>query len=60
MDTPNETVHQHITNESKLVWKLRPNEIVNHLTNPINEELDAPFTANFDVGDDIISFLASR
>ncbi|MBI1935061.1 S8 family serine peptidase [Candidatus Woesearchaeota archaeon] len=25
------------------------------MTNPINEELDAPFTANFDVGDDIIT-----
>ena len=49
------TVHQHITNESKLIWKLMPYEIKNQLTNPINKGLDSPFTANFDYGDDVIT-----
>ena len=47
----NATVHQYITNESILIWKLIPFEIKNHAKNPITNELDS----NYDVGNDIVS-----
>ena len=54
-DPPSKTVHQHITNESKLVWKLIPYEIKKHLLNPINAVLDFPLVAGYEPGDDIIT-----
>jgi len=52
METPiNATVHQHITNESKLIWKDVPFEIKNHARNSITNELDG----DYDTGNDIIS-----
>ncbi|MBI2667422.1 hypothetical protein HYX17_01480 [Candidatus Woesearchaeota archaeon] len=48
---PPENVHQYITNESQDVWKLIPLEIKEHLTTPLNQNLDS----DFDQGNDIIT-----
>ena len=55
MDPPNKTVHQHITNESKLVWKLVPYEINRKLLNSISADLDLPVVAGYESGDDTIT-----
>src|SRR3989338_2745849 len=55
MDPPDETVHQHITNESKLIWKLLPSEIKIHILNPIIASLDFPIVAGYESGDDIVT-----
>ena len=55
MEPPSKVVHQHITNESKLVWKLIPFEVKQHLLRPINEDLDLPLVAGYEPSDDIIT-----
>ncbi len=53
----NREVHQHITNESQLVWKLIPNEIKNHLKNSIKTNINTLTARNvdFNPGEDIIN-----
>ena len=50
-------VHQHITNESQKVWQLIPNEIKQHIKNPIHTNTNTinPVGADFNSGDDIIT-----
>ncbi|MBI1935063.1 hypothetical protein HYS31_01355 [Candidatus Woesearchaeota archaeon] len=48
---PENTTHQHITNESQKVWLLIPYEIKTYLRNPINRDTN---DNDFNVGDDII------
>src|SRR3989338_8276530 len=50
-------VHQHITNESQNVWQLIPNEIKQHIKNPIHTNTNTinPVGADFNSGDDIIT-----
>ncbi len=59
MDPPDKTVHQHISNESKLVWNLVTPEIENHLTNPIDS---TAIDSNYDpqLGDDVITASAEE
>lgn len=51
METPNMTVHQHITKEASKVWKLAPFEIKNHTNSDITAELD---NLEFQEGEDTI------
>ncbi len=48
-------VHQHITNESQVVWSLIPYEIKQHLKNPINTNTNTHSSVrqDYDIGDDI-------
>ncbi len=50
IDPPSQTVHQHITNESKYLWVSIPDEIKEHLKKPINSTLND----NYNIDDDII------
>ena len=38
MEPPDKTVHQHLTNESKLVWNLVSPETRGHLLQPIDDD----------------------
>ncbi|MBI2667418.1 VCBS repeat-containing protein [Candidatus Woesearchaeota archaeon] len=49
---PNEEVHQHITNESAIVWKLTPNEIKEYLGDSLQDYND---DNEFDSQDTIIT-----
>lgn len=51
INTPDSTVHQYISKESKDVWNSIPNEIQQHLTNEINNSLNIIYNN----GDDIIT-----
>lgn len=69
MDPPDETVHQHLTNESKLVWTLISPEIRQHLTKSIYSlAIDGDFdsalnediitgSAEDDIGPELAPFL---
>src|SRR3989338_377809 len=48
MDPPNKTVHQHITNESLLIWKSVPYEIKSHGTRPIISQVNGDFNLGVD------------
>ena len=52
MDPPNETVHQHLTKESQLIWNLITPEINNHLVSSIADE---GINGNYDIDDDTIT-----
>jgi len=54
IDTPNATVHQHISKEARDVWIGIPNEMLSHSDNDISSDLDS-FIGNYDEGDDIIT-----
>ena len=49
---PPGTVHQHITNESQITWKLAPPEMKNYISNPLNTNINDG--NGFDPEDDII------
>ena len=50
----NSTVHQHLTNESKLVWNLISSDTKDHLSQPIDDlEINGQYNPEF--GDDIIT-----
>ena len=54
MEPPDKTVHQHLTNESKLVWNLVSPETRGHLLQPIDDdEIDGNYDLEND--DDIIT-----